>query len=295
MSAATGLRPWVLAARPATLWAGIAPVIVAGGLARGNGFRWDALAASAVVAVALQIGVNFANDVADAARGADTSDRVGPARAVASGLISPERMRLGIAVMFGTAAAAGLYIYTLRGWPVIVIGAASMVAALGYTGGPVPYGYRALGELFVLVFFGFVATVGTYYAHTGAASSGSWFAGAAMGFLAAAILVANNVRDMATDAAAGKRTLAVVLGRSRNEQLFAASLAAAFASVTAAVLLGDAPAGTLLALLAIPLTVPLAATLRARQGRALIPVLEGTARLQLFVAVLYATGAIVFG
>jgi 1,4-dihydroxy-2-naphthoate octaprenyltransferase len=116
-----------------------------------------------------------------------------------------------------------------------------------------------------------------------------------MGFLAAAILVANNVRDMATDAAAGKRTLAVVLGRSRNEQLFAASLAAAFASVTAAVLLGDAPAGTLLALLAIPLTVPLAATLRARQGRALIPVLEGTARLQLFVAVLYATGAIVFG
>jgi 1,4-dihydroxy-2-naphthoate polyprenyltransferase len=283
---------WILAARPPTLWAGLAPVVAGSGLARHAGFRWDALAAAAIVAIAIQVGVNFANDVADAQRGADTESRVGPPRAVASGLITPVQMHTGVAIAFGIASAAGLYVYTLRGWPVIAIGAASMIAALGYTSGPAPYGYRGLGELFVFVFFGLVATVGTYYANVGEVAASAWFAGASMGFLATAILVANNVRDIDTDKAAGKATLAVKLGRTRSEQVYAACLAAAFAAITAGVLLGHAPGWTLLALLAVPATPRLMGTLRSASGPGLIPVLVGTSQLEIVVALLFALGAI---
>lgn len=285
--------PWVLAARPATLWAGVAPVLVGSGLAAGDDeFRWSVFLVTIFAAVWLQIGVNFANDVADAARGADTADRIGPARAVASGLISPQQMRIGVATAFGLAAVAGIVLTSLSGWQVLAIGLASIIAALGYTAGPFPYGYHGLGEAFVFVFFGLVATAGTYWVHGGSLTGAAWILGAAMGLLAAAILVVNNIRDMETDAAAGKRTLAVMMGRSRAQALYAGTVIAAFAIVAAAAVTGVTPGWTWLGLLAAPLAIPLVRSVATeREGPQLIAALKGTARLQLVTSLLVGAGA----
>ena len=162
----TGGRAWLLAARPPTLLAAVAPVLVGSGLAVDDGvFRLDVFVVTLVTAVLLNIGVNFANDASDAARGADTPDRIGPPRAVAGGLITERAMWRGVAVVFGLAVTGGVYLTAVAGPWIVVIGVASIAAALGYTGGPVPYGYRALGEVFVFVFFGLVATVGSRFVH----------------------------------------------------------------------------------------------------------------------------------
>ncbi|HSR15404.1 MAG TPA: 1,4-dihydroxy-2-naphthoate octaprenyltransferase, partial [Gemmatimonadales bacterium] len=160
------LRPWLMAARPPTLWAAVTPVLVGAGLARGDGvLRWDALVAALPTAVLINIAVNFANDASDARRGADGAERIGPARTVASGLIDERTMWRGVAVVLALAVGGGIYLTVIAGWVVAAIGTASIVAALGYTGGPAPYGYRGLGEVFVFVFFGLAATVGSRYIH----------------------------------------------------------------------------------------------------------------------------------
>jgi 1,4-dihydroxy-2-naphthoate octaprenyltransferase len=288
------MSPWVLAARPATLPAAAAPVLVGSALAaRDDVFRWVAFAVILFAALAIQIGVNFANDLADAQRGADTEHRIGPARAVATGLLSPAQMKRGIAVAFGLAALGGLYLIYLGGWVILAIGAVSIVAALGYTNGPIPYGYYGLGEVFVFVFFGLAATAGTRFVYDRSAPADAWVAGVVMGSLAAAILVANNVRDVDTDRAAGKRTLAVILGRQGGRWLYAFTIVTAFAVLIAGIVSRVLPTGMLLALAAVVVALPLIRTIFSETaGPPLISVLKGTARLQFLVAALMAVGAL---
>lgn len=287
------LRPWLIAARPATLWASVAPVLVGSGLAWGQEvFRADAFAVALASAVLINIGANFANDASDARRGADGPARIGPTRAVASGLISPQRMWAGVAVAFALASGGGIYLALIAGWPVLVIGTACLLAAVGYTGGPFPYGYRAMGEAAVFVFFGLAGTVGSRFVHDGTAPLAAWLLAIPMGMLVSAILVANNVRDLDTDRAAGKRTLAVLLGRRGARWLFAGLVWGAFAVLAVEAATGWAPRFTALGLLAAPLAIPVVLTVsRETAGPVLIRALQMTARLNLLAGALVAVGA----
>ncbi|MCL1693076.1 MAG: 1,4-dihydroxy-2-naphthoate polyprenyltransferase [Actinomycetia bacterium] len=289
------MNAWLLASRPATLPAAAAPVVVGSALAAAAGvFRWDALIVILFAALAIQVGVNFANDLADAEKGADTEARIGPTRAVATGLLSAGQMKRGIMVAFGLAVIAGVYLIWLAGWVILAIGIVSIIAALGYTNGPIPYGYYGLGELFVFIFFGLVATVGTRYVYDRTAPADAWVGGIAIGLLAAAILVANNVRDTDTDRAAGKRTLAVLLGRNPARWLYAVMVLGSFAVVAAAVVLSTLPAWSLFTLLALPLTIsPIRTIFTETAGPPLIGVLKTTARLQLVFATLLAVGVLI--
>lgn len=289
----SALRPWLLAARPATLWAAAAPVAVGAGLAWGEGvFRVDAFLVAPAAAVLINVGANFANDASDARRGADGPERLGPTRAVASGLISPRAMWTGVAIVFALASAGGLYLTVIAGWPVLAIGVAALAAALAYTGGPCPYGYLGLGEAAVFVFFGLAATVGSRFVHDGTAPAAAWLLAVPVGLMVTAILVANNVRDVDTDRAAGKRTLAVVLGRQGGRRLYAALVAGTFAALALEAALGAVPRLCLLGLLAAPPAVPVtAAVLRETGGTALIRALRATARLHALLGGLIALGA----
>ena len=289
------MNPWVLAARPATLPAGVAAVVVGSALAGADGvFRWDAFLVTLFAAIAIQIGVNYANDLADAQKGADTAARIGPTRAVAAGLLTPGQMKRGIVTMFGLAAVAGCYLVWLAGWVILAIGIVSIIAALGYTNGPVPYGYYGLGELFVFVFFGLVATAGTRYVYDRTASADAWLSGVSMGLLAAAILVANNVRDIETDQIAGKRTLAVILGRRSARWLYTAMVIVAYAVIAIAVAAGVLPSWAMLTFVSIPLAVqPVRTIFTQTEGPPLIGVLKATARLQFVFAALLALGVLV--
>jgi len=250
------MNPWALAARPATLPAGVAAVVVGSALAAADGvFRWDALVVTLFAALAIQVGVNYANDLADAQKGADTEERIGPTRAVAAGLLTSGQMRQGIAIAFVLAAIAGVYLIWLAGWVILAIGIVSIIAALGYTNGPIPYGYYGLGEVFVFVFFGLVATVGTRYVYDRAAPADAWMSGISMGLLAAAILVANNVRDIETDRIAGKRTLAVILGRQPARWMYTLVVVLAYAAIAIAAAAGVLPSWTMLTFVSIPLAV----------------------------------------
>ncbi len=286
---------WIMAARPATLPAGVAPVLIGSASAWHDGvFTLLPFVVVLFAVIAIQVGVNYANDLADAQRGADTEARIGPQRAVASGIITATDMRRGIAVAFGLAGLTGIYLIWYAGWPILVIGVISILAALGYTNGPVPYGYYGLGELFVFVFFGLVATVGTRFVFSSPVPSAAWAGGVVMGLLAAAILEANNIRDIDTDQEAGKRTLAVVVGRLWARRLYAGSLIAAFFVIAFSALVGWFPPIALMALIVAPLSIPLLKTIFTEtQGPPLIGVLKGTAQLQLFVALLLSV-AIVF-
>ena len=285
-------NPWIMAARPATLWAAIAPVVVAASLAiPDDAFRLDVLLVTLLAAIAIQVGVNFANDLADAARGADTVTRIGPTRAVAAGLITPRQMRNGMIAAFGFAALGGIYLTVVAGWVVIAIGVASIVAALGYTNGPVPYGYYGLGELFVFIFFGLVATVGARYVYDQSAPLDAWICGVVMGLFAAAILIANNLRDIDTDRAAGKRTLAVILGRNATRTMYALAILGAFGMIALGAAATWLPAGTMIAYIASPLALPLFRIVGTQTaGPPLIRALKGTARLQVLVAALMSVG-----
>lgn len=288
------IRAWMMAARPATLWAAVAPVAVAGSLAVRDGvFEWVRFTVTLLAAIAIQIGVNFANDVADAAKGADTADRIGPTRAVAAGLITARQMWTGVVVAFGLAAAGGVYLIAVAGPVIAVIGVASIIAALGYTNGPNPYGYRGMGEAFVFVFFGLVATVGARFVFDRTAPIDAWLSGIVMGLLATAILLANNVRDIETDTTAGKETLVVKVGRTGGVAIYSAAVAGAYAVVLLAVASGWLPAWALLALITLPMAIPLLRIIRNEvTGPPLIAVLKGTARLQLLVGLLISSGVL---
>ena len=289
------MHPGVLAARPAPLPAGGAAVVVGSALAAADGvFRWDAVLVTLFAAIAIPVGVNYANDLADAEKGADTEARIGPTRAVATGLITSGQMKRGIAVAFGLAAIAGGYLVWLAGWVILAIGIISIIAALGYTNGPIPYGYYGLGEVFVFVFFGLVATVGTRYVYDRAAPADAWLSGISMGLLAAAILVANNVRDIETDRTAGKRTLAVMLGRQAARWMYAALVVVAYGVMAVAVVADVLPLWALLTFVSIPLAVPPVRTIFTQtDGPPLIGVLKATARLQLVVAALLSIGVLI--
>ncbi len=290
-------RAWFLAARPRTLPAAVAPVLVGSGLAaHDGGFRTGAMVAALAGALAIQVAANFANDASDAARGADSASRVGPQRMVASGVITPRAMWIGVALAVMTATIAGAYLIAIAGWVVALIGVVSIAAMLTYVGGPIPYGYRGLGEAFVFVFFGLVATVGTRYVHDQATPASAWWLGTAMGMLAAAILVANNLRDIDSDGSVGKRTLAVLLGEHRTRVLYGGLVLGSFAVIAIGAVAGITPPLTGLGVTLFFLAAPLVAAVRTRTDpSALIGVLVGTARLQFLVAIVVATTAAVSG
>jgi 1,4-dihydroxy-2-naphthoate polyprenyltransferase len=280
---------WVQGARPRTLVAAVCPVLVgtAAAAAEGPLVAWRAVAAL-VVALALQVGVNYANDYSDGLRGADTPARLGPTRLTAAGLAAPAQVKRAAGVAFGVAAAAGLALAVAVDLRLLLVGAAAIAAAVLYTGGPRPYGYAGFGELAVLVFFGAVATCGSAYVQLGRVPAAAVAASVPVGLSAVAILLANNVRDVDGDRLAGKRTLAVRLGRDRARGLFAAVVAGIFA---AAALLGLARPPVLVTLAAIPLAVPPIRLVRSRRdGPGLVAALGATARLQLAVGLLLAAG-----
>jgi 1,4-dihydroxy-2-naphthoate octaprenyltransferase len=267
-------------------------VLVGGGLAIGDkAFRLDAFLAALLASVAIQVAANYANDVSDARRGADSADRVGPPRMVASGVIDPRWMWWATTAALAVAGLAGAYLYTLVGWPVIVIGLASVLAMLTYVGGPIPYGYRGLGEVAVFVFFGLVATVGSRMVHDGTAPGSSYLLGIPMGLFAAAILVANNLRDIHSDGRAGKRTLAVMIGEPRTRRLYQLIIGAAFGCIATFAAADWTPLPTAIACFWLPLAAPLLRTASGAQSADLIPLLKGTVRLQLVVAMSLAAGA----
>jgi len=290
-------RAWVLAARPATLVVGLAPVLV-GAAAAGPAARPGPIAAALAGALAIQIGTNFANDVFDAEKGADTAARVGPTRAVQSGLLSARAMRAGMALAFAAATAVGVYLAFCGGPAVVAIGLASIAAGIAYTGGPWPLGYHGLGDAFVFAFFGPVAVCGTALVASGAVPPAAAVASAAVGALATAVLVVNNVRDAATDAAARKRTLVVRFGRRFGIAEYAGLLGLAYAACTALAFgVGGAAESTggtrrwaLLPLLTAPWAVALARRVARVEGAALNPLLGATARLLLAFAALLALG-----
>jgi 1,4-dihydroxy-2-naphthoate octaprenyltransferase len=276
---------WLAGARPRTLPAAVAPVLAGTGVAAflDAAVWWKALLAL-VVALALQVGVNYANDYSDGIRGTD-ADRVGPMRLVGSGVAAPAAVKQAAFVAFGVAAVAGLVLALTSAWWLLLVGALCVAAAWFYTGGRVPYGYNALGEVMVFVFFGLVAVVGTTYVQTGTAPLAAWFAAAGVGALACAILVANNLRDIPTDREVGKRTLAVVLGDEQTRFLFAFLVAvAAIMLVGVALVTG---LGALLGLAYLATALPAArAVLTGAGGRALIPVLQKVGVAE----ILYAAG-----
>lgn len=270
-------------------------MLVGSGLAYGEGvFRWDAFVGALVGALAIQIAANFANDASDAHRGADTGDRVGPPRMVALGVISSRHMWVATWIAVGVAAIAGVYLAMIAGWIILVIGGSSVIAMLGYVGGPAPYGYRGLGELFVFVFFGLVATVGSRYVHDTTAPLDAWLLAIPVGMLVTAILVANNYRDIATDSRTGKRTLAVKIGQTRTRQLFAVLVFGAFVVIALFAALGWTPISTLFSCFLLPVAaVPVRILSAKSNGPALVRALETTARLHLAVGASLA-GAVAF-
>ena len=283
------LALWVRGARPRTLVAAVVPVLVGTAAASGAGriIAWRALAAL-VVSLALQVGVNYANDYSDGLRGTDTPERLGPVRLTASGLARPEQVRLAAALAFSVAAACGLALAVAVDLRLLLVGVASIAAAVLYTGGPRPYGYAGFGELAVLLFFGVVATTGSSYVQLGRVQPVALGASLAVGLAACAILLANNIRDVDGDRAAGKRTLAVRLGRARARGLYVATLVAVFAVVA---LLGVRRPWVLLALAAVPFAVaPARMVLTREDGPGLVAALGGTARLQAVLGILLALG-----
>jgi 1,4-dihydroxy-2-naphthoate polyprenyltransferase len=279
---------WVVGARPRTLPAAVVPVAVGTACAvGGGGIIWWRVAGALVVAVALQVGTNYANDYSDGVRGTDTG-RVGPLRLVASGLASPRAVKQAAMTAFGVAALAGTALAIAVGPQLFLVGAAAIAAGWFYTGGPKPYGYYGFGELFVFVFFGLVATAGTTYVIIERLTGLALAAGAVTGCLACALLVINNLRDIPTDRAAGKRTLAVRIGNARTRRLYIALVAVAF---VAAGLCALTRPPALLALAAIPLAVSPVRRVRAgAAGRELIGVLGATGRLQLGFGAAFALG-----
>lgn len=287
------VRAWKTAARIHTLPAAIVPVIVGTALAYGEGvFRFDAFAWALMGAPAIQVAANFANDVSDADRGADTADRIGPPRMVAEGIISRRQMWTATWLAVAVAGIAGVALTIIAGPLIPIIGVASVVALLGYVGGPVPYGYRGLGEVFVFVFFGVVATVGSRYVQDMTAPLAAWLLAIPIGMLVTAILVANNYRDIDTDSAADKRTLAVIIGGRRTRTFFAVLVYGSFLLIAVFALSGLTPFATVFAALLIPAAIsPVRIIYAKTEGPALTGCLKLTARLHLWTGVVLAAGA----
>jgi 1,4-dihydroxy-2-naphthoate octaprenyltransferase len=281
-----------MAARVRTLPAAVAPVLVGTSLAiQHDEFDPIAFACALLGALFIQVGTNLSNDYSDARRGADTEDRLGPVRVTAGGLVPPRQVLVATYVSFGLAVLCGVYLIAVAGPVLLLIGAASILAGVLYTGGPRPYGYEGLGEVFVFLFFGLVAVTGSYYVQIQELPWQAFALAVPVGLIASSILVVNNVRDLETDRRAGKRTLAVRLGRPRTRALYAGMLAAAYLS-----LIGIAfglQAWVLLPVVTLPLALRLVGVVRTRtDGPSLNGALAGTGALQLVFCVLLSAGVL---
>lgn len=284
-----------MAARPRTLPAAIAPVLVGTAAAveatSGDHFRVGAFVAALLGSVFIQIGTNLVNDFSDARRGADTVDRLGPVRVTASGLVAPQRVLVATWLAFAVAVGCGIYLTAVAGPLILLVGALSIAAGVLYTGGPRPYGYEGLGELFVFLFFGLVAVNGSYYVQLEELDGLPFGLSVSVGLLVTAILVVNNLRDIDTDARVGKRTLAVRLGRERTRNLYDRLLAGAGVALPVTLLLFDGPAWALLGLLAAPLALRVRERVRTRtDGPALNTALAGTGTLAGVFSLLVSAG-----
>jgi 1,4-dihydroxy-2-naphthoate octaprenyltransferase len=285
------LGAWLLASRPKTLSAAAVPVLVGTACAAARGtVRWAPALAALLGALLLQIGANFANDVFDYEKGADTAERLGPTRAVQAGLLSPKSMRLGMLLVFALALALGLYLTAVAGPAILIIGCASILSAIAYTGGPYPLGYHGLGDVFVFVFFGLVAVCGTAFVELGRVPLLAVFCAVPVGALATAILVVNNLRDRQTDQGAGKRTLAVRFGRDFALAQYRALIAVSYLVPLGLALSRSVGPEVLLPIASLPLALKTERAVRSQEGRALNPLLAATAKLLLIFGLLFALG-----
>lgn len=286
-------RAWVLASRPATLPAAAVPVLVgaAAALSDGASFRPVVFAATLLAALLIQVGTNFANDYSDFHRGADHEGRLGPVRVTQSGLLSQGAVRTGIVVAFGIALLIGCYLAWVGGWPIVAIGVLSIISGLAYTGGPWPFGYNGLGDVFVFLFFGVIAVTGTAYLQQGAWSRVALAASVPIGLLVTNILVINNLRDLPTDRAAGKRTLAVRLGDRATRVQYVLFTVAAFAATSVLAFSASGRRWLLLPWLAAPLALHLVRRVQGGvAGRDLNPLLGRSGQLLLAFGLLMAIG-----
>jgi 1,4-dihydroxy-2-naphthoate polyprenyltransferase len=295
----SGARIWLMAARPRTLPAAIAPVLVGTTAAvyatGGDRFRIGAFLAALLGSVFIQIGTNLANDYSDARRGADSVDRLGPVRVTASGLVVPQRVLVATWLAFAVAVGCGIYLTTVAGPLILLVGVLSIAAGVLYTGGPRPYGYEGLGEVFVFLFFGLVAVNGSYYVQLEELDGLPFGLSVSVGLLVAAILVVNNIRDIDTDRRVGKRSLAVRLGRERTRTLYAALLLVACAVLPITLLVWAGPAAALLGLLVAPFALRLDRIVRTRtDGPSLNGALAGTGTLVGAFSLLVSAG-LLFG
>ncbi len=291
------LSVWILAARPKTLWASVAPVLVGTAVAYRDGLaHWPSFLAALVGAVLIQIGTNLANDLFDHLRGADAPDRQGPLRVTQAGLATPLQVKAAMVLVFALAIAVGAYLVVRGGWPVVWIGLLSIAAAILYTGGPYPFGYYGWGDFFVFIFFGPVAVVGTYYVQSLTTSGVAWLSSIPMGALATAILIINNLRDIDTDRRAGKRTMAVRLGRFGSIGEYVLMLLAAITIPALMTLRTQSSPWLLLSSVVIIVFVPIVLkTLRSqhapmRSGVVLNDLLAQTARVKLIYALVFSVG-----
>ncbi len=287
-------QAWLLAIRPRTLPAATSGVIAGTAAAFADGgFRPLAALAALATALLLQIGANVANDYFDFFKGADTKERLGPLRVTQAGLIPPRQVVTGMAVIFALAALTGLYLIIQGGWPIAVVGVLAILSALAYTGGPYPLGYHGLGDLFVFIFFGLAAVCGTYYAQTLRLSVTALIPALSVGLLTMNILAVNNLRDIATDRASGKRTLAVRLGEKGTLREFGLFLALAYLIPLGAAVGGMVSPWVLLAWLSLPLGLRLYREMASVRGRALNKTLAQTGQLDLIFSLLYGIGLVI--
>jgi 1,4-dihydroxy-2-naphthoate octaprenyltransferase len=292
---ATSNSPWVLAIRPKTLPAALCPVIVGAALAVADKeFKTLPALAALAGALLLQIGVNLANDYFDYIKGIDTSERLGPMRVTYSGLIPAPHVKWAIVITFGFVVLIGIYLITAGGWPILIAGTASILAALAYSGGPFPLASHGLGDLFVFIFFGFVAVCGTYYVQSLQLTTLVLFAAVPVGMLITAILVVNNLRDILTDRRAGKKTLAVRIGERGARIEYVLLLAGAYAVPIFLFIADKASIFALLPLVSLPMAISLSRTVCRKEGRVLNQGLAGTARLSLLFSLLFSVGLILF-
>jgi 1,4-dihydroxy-2-naphthoate octaprenyltransferase len=287
-----GVRIWLMAARPRTLPAAASPVFVGTALAGFESvFHPLRFAAALVGAIFIQIGTNLSNDYSDARRGADTEDRLGPVRVTAGGLVPPRQVLVATYVTFAIAVLAGVYLIVVAGWELLLVGAASILAGVLYTGGPKPYGYEGLGEVFVFLFFGIVAVAGSYFVQVQRLEWEAFALAVPVGLLASAILVVNNVRDIDTDRRAGKRTLAVRLGRDRTRTVFAIVVYLAYLLTPVTWVFGPVRAWVMLPWLTLPLAAAVVRIVRNRaDGPSLNEALGRSGMLQLCFCVLLSAG-----
>jgi 1,4-dihydroxy-2-naphthoate polyprenyltransferase len=288
----SGFRIWLMAARPRTLPAAIAPVLVGTALAGfAHVFHPLRFLAALLGALFIQVGTNLSNDYSDARRGADAEDRLGPVRVTAGGLVPPRQVLIATYVSFGLAVLFGVYLIAVAGWELLLVGAASILAGIAYTGGPRPYGYEGLGEVFVFLFFGVVAVVGSFFVQVTALHWPAFALAVPVGLLAAGILVVNNVRDIDSDRRAGKRTLAVKLGRERTRALYATVVYIAYLLAPVTWLFGPTTAWVLLPWLTLPLATAVVRIVRTRtDGPSLNGALAQSGMLQLAFCMLLSAG-----